>query len=270
MPPEETPKGVNVTTSWTELKSQPVRELTERAFGTPQPDSYGEPMRDPELADILDYLELHVLEIEALRADQLPRSADKELEITQIIFRICEASRHSELDGPPPSEIATNQLQRAVTLHDRALQKIDQLRSTHATVPKWTEHIRERRESFLAELNRRSPTRQVAGLLDQFEQDVAELCKWASKLRGATADDEKKLSALIGRVRDFTRYSCSLAAASDSISTELLDRAAHLHKSAADNIRQLKLAEEAIAAVNEEIKERGALFTRLLRDRQPN
>jgi hypothetical protein len=269
MSPDETSKGVNLATAWTELKTQPVHEIAAQLLSVAQ-EYYGEPMRDPELADILDQFELHILEIETLKISLSPADTTQSQKTTQLVFRICEGSRQCELEGPPLNQIATSQLQRAVTLHDRALRQLDRLGSTDARVAEWIKHICERRSSFAAELTHRSPTRQVTSLLDQLEQELAGLCSGISAWSKSGRPDHQQLAANVSRIRNFTEHAWCLTAVTDSIATDLLERVVQMHQRVAETICQLMPMDATLLAVNQEVRAQTDRFTSLLRRRKPN
>ena len=261
-------KGVSVATAWTELKSQPIRELAEKAFGAPHPEKYGEPMRDPELADLLDQFEVNVLALEVIVPSQQSAIADRENYLTGLIFRICESSRSTELDGPPVGEIATAQLQQTVTLHERTLRKIEEVKPSNAKLLEWQKHIKERCDLFAAELARRAPNRLMSGLLDQFERDLFELTS-VRAVSSRSEVEENKLTGLVLRIREHTRDTGFLVRMSEVISTEQLVRVVDLHKRAAARFNELKPGEKTLAGIDQQIKERVDLFAGLLRKRQP-
>lgn len=265
---QEAMKGIDMGTTWTELKAQPVKELGEKALGPLQPEKYGEPMRDPEFADILDELESRVVRLECFKHAQLPRSAEREGALTELVFRACEGSRRSELDGPPLTDIATAQLQRTITLHDRALRRIRDLKPADAKVATWLAHIQERRDVFAKEHDGRAPSRLLSGFLDQFESDIRDLAHCAPAVPPRSQQEETHITELALRICEHTHDVGFLSPQFEEISTEQLARIIDMHKQAAEKIAELKPVAQELSGVERQIKERRDLFARVLKRRE--
>jgi hypothetical protein len=262
MPKTKDPDGgAGVSTAWKQLKSQRVRELAEQALPPLPRKKYGEPMRNPKLADDLDQLALNVEELKAFAHPKQTRSKSDEAELTTIAFRACEHSRDCEYHATPLSGTSTDQLERTVNLHHLVLQAIDRARPADKIVQTWRVHIVGRLERFRSELDKRWHSAEL-------EKSLQALKEHLGAVLSSTADEVK--------VTEYVRRA-------DEHSSKCLETAGHLGKAASAQLRQaVELHEQVYTQLDSRkdtnpavgkwlcnIRERGGTFTNELTARKP-
>jgi hypothetical protein len=128
--------------------SQTLREMAEKALPPAPHQKYGDAIRDPILADLLDRFTTDLLELEGTRSE-LRKDQQKKL-----VFRLCETSRDAILHIWPPVSTPPVQVRETIQLFRRAVSAIW---SEDPLVVEFRENIAQRAKELEEELALKVP-----------------------------------------------------------------------------------------------------------------